>query len=137
MQRFFRSFAAAGCVVLILLASPRSAVAQAAALPAKPAEARTATAPAALGAQQLADIAAKGVPAELPAPPAPRLASPAARAAFEAPLPAFTRRRLPGISEAMGALPREAWLRLAQRKPADRAWIGGRSIEAPAPRVAR
>ena len=120
-------------VVLLLVAVPAPAahagdkrVSVATILPAVP-----------LGAQQLADIAAKGValqlPPALPAPIAPTRPpgigeppiGPEHGTALEAPAKP---RRLPVISEALGPIPRAEWLRAALGKRPDVAVIGRRLV---------
>lgn len=87
-----------------------------------------------LGARQLADIAAKGVPATLPpgqSMPPVRTTLPTTVAHGPARTGALTLRRLPCISEALGPIPREEWIRRALAKPADIAVVDGRPVVVP------
>jgi hypothetical protein len=90
-----------------------------------------------LGAKQLADIAAKGVPNVPQATivmPTPtnhdlRAAEPPTGAERVATaVSSLKPRRLPTIAEAMGPIPRESWIRMALGKSGDVAVIGGRIV---------
>jgi hypothetical protein len=103
----------------------------------KPAPVTTVSPAVPLGARQLADIAAKGVPSAtatvLVMPKATtrnlRTVGPPTGLARIAPKDAPARpRRLPGVSEALGPIPRESWIREALGKRPDVAVIGGRAV---------
>ena len=94
-----------------------------------------------LGARQLADIAAKGTPVQttpaLPAALASHINVRTQAAVTAASIESSPRAtavasrkgaRMPGVSEALGPIPRESWVRLALRKPADIAVIDGRAL---------
>jgi hypothetical protein len=104
----------------------------------KPAPVTTVLPAVPLGAQQLADLAAKGVPAAA----APVLVMPTTTARIlrtVGPPTALARvttkdasakpRRLPGVSESLGPIPRESWIREALGKRPDVAVIGGRAVK--------
>jgi hypothetical protein len=99
-----------------------------------------------LGAQQLADIAAKGIPNA----PAPVLAMPPSPArnlrtvgpptGLERIVPQATLampRRLPKVFEALGPIPRESWIRMALGKRDDVAVIGGHTVRIETDRAPR
>jgi hypothetical protein len=90
-----------------------------------------------LGAKQMADIAAKGLSFPLapvlapPATPSPNMHTQGPATGLERiapPVAPLRPRRLPGISEALGPIPRESWIREALRKRPDVAVIGGRIV---------
>jgi hypothetical protein len=104
----------------------------------KPAPVTTVLPAVPLGAQQLADLAAKGVPAAA----APVLVMPTTTARVlrtVGPPTGLARivtkdasakpRRLPGVSEALGPIPRESWIREALGKRPDVAVVGGRAVK--------
>lgn len=99
-----------------------------------------------LSARQLADIAAKGVPsATQPAPVLPaattlNLHTDGPRTGLERiaeKVATLQPRRLPAISEAMGPIPRESWIREALGKRGDVAVVGGRLVPVVTGGVAR
>ena len=105
---------------LIVAAALATALRTASAAESKPAPVRTVGPAPALTEQQQSDLAAKR--AATAAVPAPVEAAPARfSAGRRAPLtlPAMRIRRLPLVSEALGRIPREEWIRLALGKGPD------------------
>jgi hypothetical protein len=104
----------------------------------KPAPVTTVLPAVPLGAQQLADLAAKGVPVAAPpvlvVPPASvrvlrTVGPPTGLARVTTKDAAAKPRRLPGVSEALGPIPRESWIREALGKRPDVAVFGGRAVK--------
>lgn len=121
-----RSFA----LVLALLVTGGSPAHAGAASDSKPGDAKTESPAVALGATQLADLAHKAVLANAPLPAAPPPAE-MRRPGMPGVLPSLPVSRSatwPAISPALGAVPRDAWRRLAARKPADVTVTGPRVL---------